>query len=241
MKRIRPKKWSEFQHYKDRYPPWIKLHKAFLDDYDFQQLPIASRALAPMLWLLASEYPNGEIPADVRKIAFRLRVALQDFSDAFEPLLRAGFFEIIGNDDNVASEPLASGQQVAVPEIETQVRDTSEETETEKRPLRAARSLLNGSVEHFLEFYNTYPLHKARRAAEKAYVSALKRGSPDAILAGAVRYRDDPKRDPDKTKHPATWLNADCWLDEAESAIESAPDFALKKLRELEENGTSRQ
>ena len=50
--RIRPKNWHSFQHYKDRDPTWIKLHKKLLDDYEFQSLPLASRALAPMLWLL---------------------------------------------------------------------------------------------------------------------------------------------------------------------------------------------
>jgi hypothetical protein len=55
MAQYRVKNWAEFQHYKDRSPPWIRLHRSFLDDYDFHCLPVASRALAPMLWLLASE------------------------------------------------------------------------------------------------------------------------------------------------------------------------------------------
>ena len=53
------KNWAEFQHYKDRSPPWIKLHKELLDDRQYQSLPLASRALAPMLWLLASETKDG--------------------------------------------------------------------------------------------------------------------------------------------------------------------------------------
>ena len=55
------KSWDRFQHYRDRNPPWVKLHKQFLDDFDFHSLPVASRALAPMLWLLASEHdhPKG--------------------------------------------------------------------------------------------------------------------------------------------------------------------------------------
>ena len=49
MKRLRPKSWNEFQHYKRPHPPWVKLHKRLLDDFEFQSLPIASKALAPML------------------------------------------------------------------------------------------------------------------------------------------------------------------------------------------------
>ena len=32
------KNWDEFQHYKDRNPPWIKLHNHLLDDYEFEML-----------------------------------------------------------------------------------------------------------------------------------------------------------------------------------------------------------
>ena len=27
--------WSDFQHYKDRSPPWIRLHRDLLDNYEF--------------------------------------------------------------------------------------------------------------------------------------------------------------------------------------------------------------
>jgi hypothetical protein len=63
--RLTPKNWKSFQHYKDRAPPWIKLHKTLLDDFKFSRLPLASRALAPCIWLLASEYEGGEINASV--------------------------------------------------------------------------------------------------------------------------------------------------------------------------------
>ena len=35
---LTPKDWGEFQHYKDRSPPWIKLHKKILDNADFSPL-----------------------------------------------------------------------------------------------------------------------------------------------------------------------------------------------------------
>jgi len=55
-----------------------------------------------------------------------------------------------------------------------------------------------------------------KRAAEIAYERATKRGaSEDAIIAGMMRYAAS-KRDTDVryVKHPATWLNQDCWLDD---------------------------
>lgn len=112
------KGWSKFQHYAHRNPPWIKLHKNLLDDYDFQSLPVASKALAPMLWLLASDHENpksGFIEGPESKIAFRLRLSLHDFEEAIKPLIEKGFV-------NVASTPIAICQQVATTETEYRER-----------------------------------------------------------------------------------------------------------------------
>lgn len=134
------KNWNEFQHYKDRAPPWVKLHKGLLDDFDYQCLPIASRALAPMLWLLASENMEGIIDCDTKRLAFRLRTSEQEIKEGLEPLVRAGF--LIS-----ASKALADCQQVAVPETETEAykpeaeyqrQSTEVETEIEIKTLQPA-------------------------------------------------------------------------------------------------------
>jgi len=125
---IAPRGWSEFQHYKDRNPPWIRLHRKLLDNKDFQRLPVASRALAPMLWLLASESVDGVINADPDDLAFRLRATEKEMSVALRPLLEKGFFIPV----QVASTALAPCVQVAVPETETETeRDTEQKQSTE--------------------------------------------------------------------------------------------------------------
>ena len=116
MARLTPKDWREFQHYKDRNPPWIRLHKSLLDNYEFQCLPVASRALAPMLWLLASDSVDGSIDAEPKKIAFRLRMTEQELIDALKPLIDKGFFFL----DQEASDLLADCKRDAVPETETE-------------------------------------------------------------------------------------------------------------------------
>jgi len=98
---MRIKNWESFQHYKDRSPPWIKLHKSLLDDYDFQCLPLASKALAPMLWLLASENMNGNIDDDPKRLAFRLRWCISDVLTGLKPLIEKGF--VISASDVLAS------------------------------------------------------------------------------------------------------------------------------------------
>lgn len=87
-----PKNWASFQHYKHRSPPWIKLHRNLLDDMQFQRLPIASKAIAPMLWLLASESNDGVISKTNEEIAFRLRMSEKDVLNAIKPLIEMGFF-----------------------------------------------------------------------------------------------------------------------------------------------------
>lgn len=108
-----PKNWKSFQHYKDRNPPWVKLHKTLLDDRDFSRLPIASKALAPMLWLLASESKDGIFDGSVEEIAFRLRWSEKDVTAGLKPLIDKGLFSI-------ASGVLADCYQDARPETETE-------------------------------------------------------------------------------------------------------------------------
>jgi hypothetical protein len=119
-----PKNWAEFQHYKDRAPPWIKLHKKLLDDRVYQSLPLASRALAPMLWLLASESKDGSFDGAHEELAFRLRTNIKDIAAGLKPLIDKGFFHVVQGDSAV----LADRQQLAVPETEG---ETEKETKTE--------------------------------------------------------------------------------------------------------------
>lgn len=87
-----PKNWEKFQHYKHRSPPWIKLHRDILDDFDWWSLPIASRAIAPCLWLLASCEEDGEFDATPEKLAFRFRMTEKDIQLAIKPLIEKGYF-----------------------------------------------------------------------------------------------------------------------------------------------------
>ena len=78
----------------------------------------------------------------------------------------------------------------------------------------------------FESFYATYPRKVGHKAAEKAWLKALKDGAdPEAVLAGAERYRRERDgQDPQYTKHPATWLNQGCWEDDPAPLV-SANDY----------------
>lgn len=134
--RLAVKGWTQFQHYKHRKPPWIRLHRKLIDDIDWHDLPVVSRALAPMLWLLASETMNGVIDGDSKSIAFRLRVASADFEEALKPLITGGWFLVIEPETGV----LAPRLQDAPSESEFRVQSTVTSNHTD--PARG--SALNG-------------------------------------------------------------------------------------------------
>ena len=80
---------GKYQHYKERRPPWVKLHRTVFSDYAFSRLQDASKAHLMLLWLLASEYEN-QLPFDAewigRKIDANTPVDLDE-------LVSAGFLE----------------------------------------------------------------------------------------------------------------------------------------------------
>ena len=82
---------------------------------------------------------------------------------------------------------------------------------TTKKNILKEEQVKNNTDDLFIEFWNAYPRKLDKAAAFRAFKSALKRTKFEDILAGVVAYRNDPARNPDFTKYPATWLNSDAW------------------------------
>jgi hypothetical protein len=85
----------------------------------------------------------------------------------------------------------------------------------------------------FIEFWNAYPRKLDKAAAFRAFKSALKRTKFEDILAGVIAYRNDPARNPDFTKYPATWLNSDAWENAASPSAEAIKSRNERREREL--------
>lgn len=117
--RLTPKNWSTFQHYRDRCPPWIKLHRDLLNDRAFIMLPTASKALAPLMWLLASESKDGSFDASIEELEFRLRMPADEIRVGIKALLNSGLFLN-------ASTMLAPCLQDAIPEREGETEREAE-------------------------------------------------------------------------------------------------------------------
>src|SRR5438477_1398423 len=121
--------WKRFQHYRERNPPWIKLHRELLISRAWISGDDASRTLMVALMLIAADTDNL-IPADRGYI--RRRAYLNTEPD-FSRLLEVGFLEH-------ASNMLATCKQDARSETET-------ETETEKtKPPRVSKILKSTST-----------------------------------------------------------------------------------------------
>lgn len=61
-------------------------------------------------------------------------------------------------------------------------------------------------------FWRVYPRRDDKADARRAWAKAIRKvDSPNLIIAGAARYRDDPNREAEYTKHAATWLNKESW------------------------------
>jgi hypothetical protein len=87
------------------------------------RLPIASKAIAPMLWLLASESKDGVFDGSLDELVFRLHITEKEYQAGVKPLIANDFF-------NVVSGVLAERLQDAIPETETET-----ETKKEKKTL----------------------------------------------------------------------------------------------------------
>jgi len=146
---IRIVNWGTFQHYKDRNPPWIKLHRDMITSRTWVTADDASRVLVIACMVLAAE-TNNKIPFDAEFI--RRRAYLSCDPD-FTQLIDAQFIELIDESGN-ASNALAECVQLARPETET---------ETEKRHKNTPAP--RGACERI---YEAYPRHVGKAAALKS-------------------------------------------------------------------------
>ena len=80
-------------------------------------------------------------------------------------------------------------------------------------------------VRLFPEFWNSYPIKKAKAPALKSYERAIKSGiSHITLMAGVDRAkRMDPKWAEGYIPHPSTWLNQKRWEDEFDGPTPRRP------------------
>lgn len=135
-------------------------------------------------------------------------------------------------------QPVNSSKQKKTSVNRSKPRLAKAETETETDAKTDKRKISNRieDTPEFEEFWQAYPRKLAKGNARKAWDAAIKKADPDAIIVGAIHYAKNVT-DPKFTMHPATWLNAERWLDEEMHARKKPrlPDFDTPEgMAELE-------
>ena len=173
--KISIKNWSKFQHYQNRRPPWIKLHRELLENRQWFQCSQGASKLLVELWLVASDNEDGTIDHELGDLAFRLRRENSTMQSLLQELADQGFIEI---DEGSASTTLADSLQGACLETEG---ETETKTKAEKKRVPAY-------TKEFGEVWNLHrrgPKAKAVTEYKKAISSDV---SHQEIVEGIIRY-----------------------------------------------------
>jgi hypothetical protein len=117
------KNFSKFQHYKERNPPWIKIHRELFLDYEFGRLQDASKLHLILIWLLASQKDN-KFPNDPEYIKEQIHVK-EDVD--LNLLISKGFLIPLASCKQDASTLPTNADSEAEAEAETEA-----ETETDE-------------------------------------------------------------------------------------------------------------
>ena len=131
----------------------------------------------------------------------------------------------------------------STPEVDASNGPIERPIERKVIPLHADQGKPFSFEEMFDRWYAAYPLRKSRGAAKKAFKGALKKMDFQTLVAGARRYSalvDEKQTEPRYIKHPATWLNAECWDDEEEGGDKPLTEYerAVQQYIDAGESGS---
>lgn len=124
---LRIDKYAQYQHYKERTPPWVKQHRSFWTNYGMCQQSATTRLLALFLISYASEFKECVIPCNILTISRRIGLSKVTVKKGLEALIQAKFLV------ECASPELA---ECYLPSTED--RDRGQRTEEEKALLVAS-------------------------------------------------------------------------------------------------------
>jgi hypothetical protein len=195
--KLRIVSWNDYQHYKDRAPPWIKLHQSILTSESWILGNDASRCLMIACMLLASRSKDadGSFCADPK---FVQRVAYLNTKPDFKPLIDNGFLEVV--QDASSSLALCNTE-------ERRVEQSREEAEERQR-----HTFVDDSFE---SFWQTYPKKTGKGAARKAWEKA--RPDLEEVLHALSWQTYSEAWTKEKgafIPNPATYINQERWADQ---------------------------
>ena len=126
------KNWWKFQHYRDRRPPWIKLHRGFFTDPAVQSLTILDRYHLLELWAAASDL-EGSLPLATGQLAACCHLA--NHQQAACLLARLGSKGLISKEDTRGARRVPASKLLA-PKTEAYKEETEKKKQHPLPPLK---------------------------------------------------------------------------------------------------------
>ncbi len=222
--------------------PWIKWYPA---DFLNGIAELSPHEIAVYTVVLNRIYDeDGPIPDEPQKLARRCNMRLPHFQKALDALIEDG--KLVREDGLLCN--LRARKEI-VKRHERNTKQTSNVNKRWQKEREKANKINDGPIppnngrdtkpiptrsqkpesdkekykKEFDEWYQAFPRHVGRGQAERAYRTARKKAGADVLLAAAVDYAGQRAGEDAKfTKHPATWLNGECWLD----AVDAPPEHA---------------
>ena len=187
------------QHYKNRHPPWVKLHRDFLTERELINLPVETRLLLACCLILASETDNM-IPFDLTYLTKRVYFTVTN--SHITSLIHSGHLLASCADRTLArllSSPLSSS-----------VSESESESE-------GGKSVEKGGGEAFEQFFAAYPdtcPRKVRKTALIAWKKATHIPLLDVMLAALESQKQSKQWLEDGGQFipaPSRWINEERW------------------------------
>jgi hypothetical protein len=188
---------ERFQHYTKRNPPWVKLHKEFITNYELRCLPVHSRLFFACCWLLASEMGN-KIPLDYKYLSDRVGFPVS--KKIILPLVNTNALSLCSvlSSDN-SPLPLTENSNM----LATCLHDASK--------------MLAVANEEFEQFWQAFPRKIGKKAALQSWVKAKDKPPVADIIQSIEKAKKSvqwTKENGQFIPHPSTWLNQGRWADQ---------------------------
>ncbi len=217
--------------------PWFRLYHRMIDDEKMRLLAFEDRWHFIAILCLKADglLDEEESSLKQRKIAVKLGVQLRELDEIKRRLSEVGLvdddMQPIAWDDlqyksDTSTDRVRKYREKTKPKhsetecnVSGNVSVTAQETDTETDITSSLRSDVSVKpdfdAEFEKQFWTVYPRRAGKGQALKAFKAARKRVDLETILVGVRRYADERRgENPEFTKHPATWLNGQCWTDE---------------------------
>ena len=201
MQYLRVKNHDLYQHYGTRNPPWVKLYRVIMGDYDLRQVPVSSRLCFIYCTILASETDN-RIPFDCNFLSDRMgfKVTEEIVSGLIERglLLASGARRLLATEEKRSSLLSSSGSSLNSPVLIPDLRS-------------------NPHAEDFEQFWVAYPKKVGKKDALKSWMKASDKPQVSEILMAIENAKKSEQWLKDNGQfipNPATWLKQGRWDDQ---------------------------